>query len=289
MGGLRLPAASLLALLGASASAQVARAPVRVPVVGAVGVSGAAALAPAALAPGVLLSAPSLTPLSAPSAFAAAPAPVLAAAAPAPSPVPDAPAAAAALAARPLRLLITGPPGVGKTTFGKMLAADYGMIHISVGELLRERAASDPALAETMSHGDLVDSDLVRRVVTERLSRPDAAEKGFILDGFPRRPEEAGVIDSWLQGGGVLDGMIHLEASDAELMRRILARGRMDDSEEVFRKRMEIYRRQTRPVLEHFRGTLRLLEADASAPDARANYAKVRALVDDLLARPPSR
>lgn len=283
---------ALLAFAAGPLRAQVVRAPVRVAVAGVP--ATAAVLAPAAASPGAFLAAPALTTLSAPSALTAPAAPSLAAA-PAAAPavralgeraVPDAPAQAAALPARPLRLLITGPPGVGKTTFGKMLAADYGMIHISVGELLREKAASDPQLAAVMSRGDLVDSELVRRVVTERLSRPDVAEKGFILDGFPRRPEEAGVIDSWLKDGGSLDGMIHLEAEDAELMRRILARGRMDDSEEVFRKRMEIYRRQTRPVLEHFRESLKVLETDASSPDARVNYGKVRALVDGLLAAP---
>ncbi|MBI2387425.1 MAG: nucleoside monophosphate kinase [Elusimicrobia bacterium] len=187
---------------------------------------------------------------------------------------------------RALRILITGPPGSGKTTYGKMLARDYGMIHISVGELLRAKAASDPALAAEMSKGELVDSALVRGVVLERLSRPDVQASGFVLDGFPRRPEEIGVIESWMKEGGTIDALVNLKTPEAELQRRIAARGRMDDSPEVFQRRMEIYREETAPVLEHFRKTVKVLETDAAGPDAAANYAGVRELVEQVRSEP---
>lgn len=188
--------------------------------------------------------------------------------------------------ARPLRILITGPPGSGKTTYGKMLARDYGMIHISVGELLRAKAAADPALAAEMAKGELVDSALVRGVVLERLSRPDVLAGGFVLDGFPRRPEEIGVIESWMKEGGAIDALVNLKTPMAELSRRISARGRMDDSPEVFRRRMEIYNEETAPVLEHFRGTVPVLEAEAGSPDAESNYAGVRKLIERVRAEP---
>jgi adenylate kinase len=165
-----------------------------------------------------------------------------------------------------------------------MLARDYGMIHISVGELLRARAASDPALAAEMAKGELVDSALVRGVVLERLSRPDVLASGFVLDGFPRRPEEIGVIESWMKEGGTIDALVNIKTPVAELSRRISARGRMDDSPEVFRRRMEIYNEETAPVLEHFRKTVRVLEAEAAGPDAESNYAGVRALVERVRA-----
>jgi adenylate kinase len=276
--------ALLLGGSGLGVSAQTVVSPIRAGVV-SVPVMGAAL--PVLAAPASSSLSPSLLSSAASAVSYAAPAYAAPASAPAAAAVPSAPISAAPEQARPLRLLITGPPGVGKTTFGKLLARDYGMIHISVGELLRAKADADPELAAIMSRGDLVDSELVRRVVTERLSQPDVAEHGFILDGFPRRVEEAGVIESWIRDGGVIDAMVHLEASDSELMRRILARGRMDDSEEVFRKRMEIYRRQTRPVLERFRQSLKMLETDASGPDISDNYAKVRAQIEELLAGTP--
>ncbi len=188
--------------------------------------------------------------------------------------------------ARPMRILITGPPGSGKTTYGKMLARDYGMIHISVGELLRAKAAADPALAAEMAKGELVDSELVRGVVLERLSRPDVLASGFVLDGFPRRPEEIDVIESWIKDGGRIDALVNLKTPVAELSRRIAARGRMDDSPEVFARRMEIYKAETAPVLEHFRSTIPVLEADASAADAAANYPGVKALVERVRSEP---
>ncbi len=192
---------------------------------------------------------------------------------------------AADQAARPLRILITGPPGSGKSTHGKKLAEDYGMIHISVGDLLRARASSDPELAALMAKGELVDSALVRGLVLERLARPDVVANGFILDGFPRRQEEIGVIDSWIAGGGVLDAIVNLDASDEELRGRILARGRADDTPEVFRRRMEIYREQTKPVLEHYRGSVRVLEAEAGGTIESA-YEGVRGLIESVLAQP---
>lgn len=188
--------------------------------------------------------------------------------------------------ARAMRILITGPPGSGKTTYGKMLARDYGMIHISVGELLRAKAAADPALAAEMAKGELVDSALVRGVVLERLSRPDVLASGFVLDGFPRRPEEIEVIESWIKEGGRIDALVNLKTPASELSRRIAARGRMDDSPEVFARRMAIYNAETAPVLEHFRSTIPVLEADVSAPGAEANYPGVKALVERVRAEP---
>ena len=109
---------------------------------------------------------------------------------------------------------------------------------------------------------------------------------GFVLDGFPRRPEEIDVIESWIKAGGRIDALVNLKTPVAELSRRIAARGRMDDSPEVFARRMEIYKAETAPVLEHFRSTIPVLETDASAPDAEANYPGVKALVERVRAEP---
>lgn len=201
----------------------------------------------------------------------------------------DVPAIPAA-SARPVHLILAGPPGAGKTTYGKLIAKDYGGVHISVGELLRRSAQADPAAAALMAKGQLVSTELVLRLVAERLSQSDVREKGFILDGFPRRMEEARALERWLSENNLaLDAMVHLDVPDAELQRRIAARGRADDTPEVFRDRMKVYHAETEPVLRHFQGRLPILSPDVSGADASLNYERVSSLLQRLYDGKPSK
>jgi len=151
----------------------------------------------------------------------------------------------------PKRFAIVGPPGAGKPTQATALASDTGIVHISVGRLLREYAKDKPAIQRVMNAGELVDTALVMRLVRERLSRADVRERGFVLDGFPRRPVEEEALLGLLREDGIeLDGVIRLDAPSEELERRILARGRADDKPEVFAERMRVYERDTLPVIE---------------------------------------
>ncbi len=105
-------------------------------------------------------------------------------------------------------------------------------------------------------------------------------EKGFILDGFPRRMEEAEALERWLSENDLaLDAMVALDVPDAELQRRIGERGRADDTPEVFRDRMKVYHSETEPVLRRFQGRLPILSPDVSGSDAAANYEEVSALL----------
>ena len=186
---------------------------------------------------------------------------------------------------RPLRLLIAGAPGSGKTTLGKRLAQETGIVHISVGALLRESAESHPELAPIMEQGELVDSELVLDLVRRRLSQEDVRRRGFVLDGFPRRMLEAAALEEWLAEGPGLDAMIRLEVPESELRRRILARGRKDDTEETFRNRMLIYHEQTEPVIEHFKAGLDMLRPDVAGADIEENYRHLKRSLDDWRAR----
>jgi adenylate kinase len=204
-----------------------------------------------------------------------------------PAPAPEAPAIAtlaqdSLTAAKPLRLIITGPPGSGKGTYSEKIAAEYGMPHISVGELLRVYAQVHPEVAAVMAAGKLVDAQLVLDVVRQRLSQPDVGEHGFLLDGFPRRDEEAAALQEMLGAAGV-DGVIELDVPEAELQRRILARGRSDDRADVFQERMKIYREQTVPAVERFKNAAPVLAPDVSGADTAVNYARVKAALDGLL------
>jgi adenylate kinase len=187
-----------------------------------------------------------------------------------------------------LRLIITGPPGSGKGTYSEKIAAQYGVAHISVGELLRDYSRTHPEVASVMAAGRLVDSRLVLEVVRQRLSQPDIKARGFILDGFPRRGEEAAALQAILGGAGV-DGVIELNVPENELLRRILARGRADDKADVFKERMKIYREQTVPAVERFKSAAPVLAPEVSGSDEAANYARVKAalrgLLDKLLGR----
>ncbi len=88
---------------------------------------------------------------------------------------------------RPLRLLITSPPGSGKSTYAERIAKDYGVVHVNAGALLREKAKNDPDLAAVINRGELVAPAVVVAVIKERLAQSDVQSKGYILDGFPRR------------------------------------------------------------------------------------------------------
>ncbi len=187
--------------------------------------------------------------------------------------------------ARPPRLLIVGPPGSGKSTQAKRLAKEFGVVHITVGGLLREYAKAHPEILERMNTGKLVDTKLVLRLVRERLAQDDVKRQGFILDGFPRRKVEADRLDELVGEEDTIDGMIRLEVPEEELLRRILKRGRADDNEAVFQERMRIYREETVPVIERFAANVPVLEPKSAAGAVGRIYGEIVSGLRKLLRR----
>lgn len=157
-------------------------------------------------------------------------------------------------------IVLIGPPGAGKGTQCRRLASHLGVPHLSTGELLRgTRDASDLGrlVAGYINAGRLAPDDVVLPILTKRLSKADCA-KGYLLDGFPRNVNQAEMLDQYLADRGQrLDLVLHLDVPRQELIKRLLQRAeierRVDDTEEVITKRLDVYRRQTAPVLDYYR------------------------------------
>jgi adenylate kinase len=168
------------------------------------------------------------------------------------------------------RMLIVGPPGAGKGTQAALIAERFGIPTISTGDIFRANIAGETELGlrvkAIVDAGDYVPDSLTNELVSDRLSEPDA-EAGFLLDGYPRTPEQVRFLDELLAAKGqALDAVLRLVADEDEIVGRLRKRaveqGRSDDSEEAIRHRQEVYQRETAPVLELFREKGLLLEVD---------------------------
>lgn len=158
---------------------------------------------------------------------------------------------------RAWRLLIVGAPGSGKGTQAQRLCTELGIPAISTGEMLRQAMASGSELGRKVSSivesGNLVDDATMEEVLRQRLAADDTA-KGFLLDGYPRNTVQVEALDRILaEGDQSLDLVLFLDVAEDELVRRALGRGRDDDSEEVLRRRIAVYRSETEPVVDVYR------------------------------------
>jgi adenylate kinase len=197
-----------------------------------------------------------------------------------------------------VRVVLLGPPGVGKGTQGRRLARERGWALISTGEMLREAVAQGTPLGlaaqRLVDAGHLVGDEVMIGLVKERSDRSDAAA-GFVLDGFPRTVPQADALDVMLgERGQTLDAAVSLAAPEKELVRRMSARRecpvckraynlvsvpprdgrhcddhpgaellqRADDAPETVRRRLEVYARATAPLLEYYGSRSRLREVE---------------------------
>lgn len=200
------------------------------------------------------------------------------------------------------RIVLLGPPGAGKGTQAKRIATEFGIAHLSTGDMLRAAAARGTPLGREadgyMRQGRLVPDSLVLGILRERLATPDA-RRGFVLDGYPRNVAQASALAEITP----VDHVLYFEISEPVLVERLSQRRscptcgtvynlltsppriagrcdnegtplvqRDDDTEEAIRTRLAVYREQTLPLLDLYRkqGLLRTVEADGSIEEVDA-------------------
>jgi adenylate kinase len=179
-----------------------------------------------------------------------------------------------------MNLLVLGPQGSGKGTQGARIESDYGIPHVSTGAMFRDAIAARSELGlrvePILAAGELVPDDVTVALIRERLSAPDAAN-GFILDGFPRNLTQADELDAMLSEiGRRLDTVLFFDLPDDVAIERMQGRdGRGDDTPEAIARRLEIYHDQTAPVIDHYRGTGKVvpLHAERSVDEV---YAEIK-------------
>ncbi|MEG4199768.1 adenylate kinase [Microcoleus sp. Pol12A5] len=175
-----------------------------------------------------------------------------------------------------MQLIFMGPPGAGKGTQAQLLAALWKIPHISTGDILRACVVAKTDLGQKaqayMDRGELVPDELLMDIVQERMNQPDA-RAGWILDGFPRTVAQAAFFDKLLcdvegstSGKDCALRAVNLDVPDNVLVARLLSRGRQDDNEQTIRRRLQVYREQTEPLIEFYRNREQLVAVDGDRP-----------------------
>jgi adenylate kinase len=163
-----------------------------------------------------------------------------------------------------------GPPGAGKGTQAKFIAEHFKIPAISTGDIFRANVSEGTPLGKEaqryMDAGEYVPDEITNLMVRNRIDEPDA-EPGFLLDGYPRTLSQVEELDGMIKHTGhQLDAVVSLSVDDEAIIQRLLQRaaveGRADDTEDVIRRRQEVYADQTAPLIEGYRGRGILVEVD---------------------------
>jgi adenylate kinase len=191
-----------------------------------------------------------------------------------------------------VNLLLLGPQGSGKGTQAARISAEYGIPHVSTGDMFRAALAADSELGRRIKPmyeaGELIPDDLTMELIEERLAEDDASD-GFALDGFPRNLAQAEALDRMLGAiGRELDAVLYFDAPDEVVRQRVLGRardeGRTDDTAVALERRLAIYHEQTVPVVERYRTTGKLVPLHAERP-VNEVFAEIQHALDQVVTR----
>lgn len=173
------------------------------------------------------------------------------------------------------RILILGPQGCGKGTQAALLSKKLGVPQLSMGQLLREAEKRPGELADKIrgiiTTGNLVSDQVALEVLEQRLAEKDA-ERGFILDGFPRNEQQFKAFDAKMLPTMVIVIEVPREVSLERLMKRVEIEHRVDDTPEVINRRLQVYEEETRPMIDHYveRGLVRFVDGSGTIEEVAA-------------------
>ena len=165
--------------------------------------------------------------------------------------------------------IFLGPPGAGKGTQAEKLSETFTLPHISTGVMLRDHVDNETELGliakDILNKGNLVSDDLVTAMLIERIGKPDC-DNGAILDGFPRTIAQAESLEI---DDLKIKNVILFEVNEEELVKRMLDRGREDDTEESIKVRFEVYKKETAPLVDYYsnKGVLNSVNAFGEIDD----------------------
>ena len=165
------------------------------------------------------------------------------------------------------KIIMIGGPGSGKSTYSEIITRKLNIPHIYTGDMMRALAKTNTPdgqkVKDLLSKGQFAPLDIVINAVKDRVSKQDA-QKGYVFDGFPRNVEQAERME---EEGIEYDYVVNLVVSEEEIIKRLTARGREDDKPEIIKKRLAVYEKETRPLLDYYKNEIINIKAEGGEPE----------------------